>query len=107
MSDTGTYKDTKGLLKATEEELKEIYKRNQDVKNGLKVSCGHDFWDKKIEPGEVVLCKRCNMFFAKIRILPWVTVHELAYEKGKFVYGTNHLDYECYVPVPVRLTSGY
>lgn len=48
-----------------------IIERQDYQTNGGKVHCGHDFWGKEIEFGEVVLCTRCNNFFAKIKKMPY------------------------------------
>ncbi len=44
--------------------------------------CGHDFWEqvKKLDFGDVIMCNRCHVYYAKIRHLPWLV-------KGKN-YGT-------------------
>ncbi len=59
-----TYKDI------VEQELKYKYPK-------YECHCGHDeeFWKTvtKAEFGDLVLCNKCNRYFAKIRNLAWVT----------------------------------
>ena len=102
---TGTYRDKKKLLPLTAKDLEKAWDMQTKVRNGLKSHCGHDFWDKEIELGEVVFCHRCHLFFTKIKILPWLTKHQYKFE-DQAVYGSNHCDTECYIQVPVRQTDG-
>lgn len=112
MSNYGTYKDAKGLLPTDSTIIKQCIEVEKSKRKGMKIHCGHDFLDKKdtIEYGEVVHCKRCNQFFAKIKVMPWLT--ETCYnafttplKKRKITYGSNHLATDCWIPVEVRITD--
>jgi hypothetical protein len=107
----GTYHNITKLLPTSiqTEELKEAVNAQEYKDSGGKISCGHDFWDKDIEYGEVVYCNRCHQFFTKIKVLPWITTRgpynfEKDEEDEKLHYGTNHLKCSCYVAVPLRIT---
>lgn len=113
MSHTGTYRDPNGLLPTDEEVIKKCIEVNTKIQEqGLKVHCGHDFWEKaqKMEYGEVVHCTRCNQFFVKTKVLVWLTAncYNSFAKKPKdrtTVYGSNHLADTIYVPYPIRMTS--
>lgn len=76
--------------------------------------CGHDFWDefKKADFGDVILCHRCNCYYAKIKNLPWVVKKKKWLTQEIVGYDTNHLgDGFAFsgtawaVHVPVRITD--
>lgn len=108
---SGTYKNKKNLLPTfiQTEALKEAVKAQKYKDSGGKIGCGHDFWDKEVEYGEVVYCNRCHQFFTKIKVLPWITTKSpWRFEKDEgdegLRYGTNHLEHDFYVPIPPRIT---
>lgn len=73
----------------------EVAERQEYKDKGGSISCGHDFWEqaRKMEFGDVVLCHRCNQYFAKIRHMPWV-VKKTEWLSSKVTgYGTNHLGF--------------
>lgn len=89
--------------------------------SGGKIHCGHDFWKqaRKMDFGDVILCPRCNVYFAKIKHAPWV-VKKTKWLSNKVIgYGTNHLGFNgdsndymrrdnkefFMVPVPVRVSD--
>ena len=78
--------------------------------NSFVPCCGHDFWEtaKTLDYGDVIMCNRCHVYYAKIKHLPWL-VEEKGYgtyrsreAKG---YHTNHLGGAWFVPVPARVTD--
>lgn len=95
-------------------ELKAVAERNKLIKSHVPC-CGHDFWQqvKKMEYGDLVLCTRCKVFYAKIKHLPWICEpgKMFRWEKGKLKqfnvgdYHTNHLSGSWLVPVPARVTD--
>ena len=100
------YKNLKNLLpKHNETEtIKKAIEVEQKKRKGLTISCGHDFWEKDIEFGETVLCTRCHQYFAKIRVMPWMSRND--YDFGTF-YDVNHYDDIWYVPVQPRMTINH
>ncbi len=90
--------------------LAEIARVAEYIENGGKVHCGHDFWDKKVEVGDIVLCTRCHQYFAKVNGFPWVLKENTYWGGPGFKYRfnspahTNHLNDICYVPVQPRVT---
>lgn len=107
----GTYKDDRELLPQDSETIKKCIELHDKMEKGLKVSCGHDFWEKaqKMHYGEVIHCGRCNQFFVKTKVLVWLTEghywhHTTKVKDRHITYGTNHLDTTVYVPYSVRVT---
>ena len=95
------------IIEPAKPNLNKVIEAAEYIHRGGKISCGHDFWDKKINLGDIVLCTCCNQYFAKISGLPWVSKPQ---DYGHFTEParTNHLDDVFYVPVPARIsTSGY
>jgi len=104
---SGTYQDKNHLLPRDNdtEFIKDAIERKKYRNKGGKQSCGHDFWEraKEMEFGEVVFCRRCSQFFAKIKVLPWLTQH--TYHKDYDpAFGENHIDGVWYAPVEPRVT---
>jgi hypothetical protein len=107
MANNGTYRNEKGLLPHTEKTLQKAWKTADYLEGGGSISCGHDFWDKDVDPGEVVFCERCGQFFVKMSVLPWITksVRLTAPSSTGSVLGSNHLDSAFFAPVPARATQ--
>jgi hypothetical protein len=108
--DNGTYKDPKKLMayegRDGAEVIKEAIERQKYKDKGGKISCGHDFWDKDVELGEVVFCNRCKQFFARIACLPWLTRNKYSFDKNaEYHYGTNHLEGKWFTPIEARVTD--
>jgi hypothetical protein len=99
--------------------LAEVARRNQAINEHRATdsrvpSCAHDFWDafRKAEFGDIVLCNRCHCYYAKIKNLPWVTIHKKWMSNEIMSYGTNHLgdgyvfsDGAWAINVPARVTD--
>jgi len=68
--------------------------------------CGHDFWDqvKRMEFGDVVMCNRCHVYYAKIKHLPWLVKGK---DYGTFKTGphTAHCEDVWMAPLMARVTS--
>jgi hypothetical protein len=68
--------------------------------------CGHDFWEqvKKLDFGDVIMCNRCHVYYAKIRHLPW-----LVKGKDNGIFKTEpktcHCDGVWMAPIPARVTD--
>ena len=105
VSDKGTYKNSKKLLPTSkdQEALASAVQQQEAINKGRSICCGHDFWEKEIDYGEVVMCHRCYQFYVKIKVLPWISQRNL--DGG---YNTNHLEYDMYAPITPRITRcGY
>jgi hypothetical protein len=104
--DNGTYRDENKLLvdSRDEELIKEAIERQEYKDKGGKISCGHDFWEKEIDFGDVVFCTRCKQFFVKMKVLPWLTKHNYNHNDN-VSYGTNHCEGNWFAPVPPRITD--
>ena len=93
-------------------DLKEAAERNKLIGEHQRTNsripfCGHDFWKqaKTMEFGDIILCNRCKVYYAKIKHLPWI-VEEKQIVSGKIVgHHTNHLDGSWFVPVTARVTD--
>ena len=66
-------------------------------KGGGGICCGHDFWDKNVGYGDVVLCTCCHQYFTKIKHLPWIVKRSTPH--------FYHIEIDCYIPVEVRITD--
>jgi hypothetical protein len=97
------YIDKKRLLPRSNETevIKKAIETEQKKQTGWGISCGHDFWDKDVDFGETVFCTRCHQYFAKVRVLPWMTKND--YDWGT-AYDVNHYDSDWYVPVQPRIS---
>lgn len=103
------------IFEGKQPNLAEIADRNEAINEHQHTDsripcCGHDFWDafRKAEFGDVVLCGRCQCYYAKIRNLPWICRPKWDGQK----YETNHLGdgfafngYAWAVFVPARVTD--
>ena len=61
------------LSRYTEQEALERAWLNEEHLRSSKIkpsACGHDFWDKTCQIGDVVQCTRCGDFFAKLYMAP-------------------------------------
>lgn len=87
--------------------IRKIAERQRYLDSGGIVHCGHDFWGvaKTAEYGDLLLCGRCQRYFAKVKHLPWVCVEK------EFTPSTNHLPAAkdaaeaWFMPVEVRVTD--
>jgi hypothetical protein len=76
--------------------------------------CKHDFWEKAVmmDFGDVILCQRCNQYFAKIKHIPWL-IRSKEYPPNLLPENVRartkpvaiHKDWPCMVRVPVRITD--
>lgn len=93
----------------------DLYKRaieRQEYKNkGGKICCGHDFWDKQVEIGQIVMCTRCAQYFIKASALPWLVASTIEYPPSFNVepsekYDSNHLETTTFwYPIDIRMTK--
>ena len=75
--------------------------------NSRSPCCGHDFWEqaKTMEFGDIIMCNRCHVYYAKIKHLPWITEKKAWMKNEIYGYGTNHLDGAWFTPVSARVTD--
>jgi hypothetical protein len=86
----------------------EVADRNEAINhhnatNSKVPCCGHDFWaqTKIMDFGDVVLCNRCQVYYAKIKHLPWIVKPSKGFrwQGNKLItylfgnYHTNHLGF--------------
>ena len=97
---------------STEEQLKVTAERNKLIgeherTNSRVPFCGHDFWEqaKKMDFGDIILCNRCNVYYAKIKHLPWIVEEKLGWDNKVVGHHTNHLDGCWFTPVTARVTD--
>ena len=84
---------------------KEVAERNEGINryrhtNSKIPICGHDFWDtaRTMDYGDVVLCQRCQVYYAKIKNMPWVVkpskdFHWRGSRLVSLVFGTFHTNH--------------
>lgn len=92
------------LIEPKNPNLKEIIRR---AKYKGQIHCPHDFWNKSTKYGDVVLCTVCHQYFTKIKHLPWIVKRERWNDVSASIADeyTHHLDGDCYINVPVRITQ--
>lgn len=57
----------------TDEQKREIVKRELYKRKGGTICCGHDFQEqvKEADYGDIILCTRCYQYFIKAKALVW------------------------------------
>lgn len=87
--------------------IRKIAKRQRYLDSGGRVHCSHDFWDraKKAEYGDLLLCGRCQRYFAKIKHLPWVCVEKRSTPSTNHLPGAKDSVIAWFTPVEVRVTD--
>ena len=95
------------VIESANPDYNEVIRQQEYKDGGGGISCGHDFWKKKVRYGDVVLCNCCHQYFTKIRHLPWVVKGRVWGPKNEYVDEphTNHIETDCYVVVDVRITD--